>query len=1785
MSLESQTRLASTTSIRTTYFAPVSLLLGIFGFYTVSFLFSLLPKNPLQNYILGIADPLLTIALFFALLLGYRFVEKKRNPYSEIILEDFVRSLIFSKYKFQILSFLLLYKLSFFLFYIFSSYQSQPANSLYFALEYLVYNLPIFAIAYISFAGFLPFVRNKTYQLSARLSTFATLIVFIYGFMAFTNCTPNNDKDQANPLLLGLLAGNQGVISGQVGTTGIADAKIELRNIGEDTLLATAIADSSGKFIISSAGVDLEKGYELKAIYETTVGELKFSDSFYAYYPGGEKLAESHITGITSTAYHLASSVEGSTFKEKHEKAVGNMVSIGMVRKDDWSGSQPELVSKDHLGLQKHNLGTWSKMIAHDLKNGDLSGSHAQIFPNAHGGILSIDTGLLNNSLSIFPGLKTETTISIQKSNPDLVVRLFLEKAVSGVTLDSNNKLTIVADELSEAGKIIPVTLIAQSPNSKYSRKLTINVFKVKDPSVVTKEVSSSGGIVNDGTDDITLNIPPNTFPSGQSLKIHKGLGVDGRMVYVVEGQDDLGDVKVFIPGIKVQSSENKRALNDIFLPSYLETLKICQKSKSINKLTKYYIGKNANSKKYFKFLGTLHNDYRSVLCSEENIHLDNSAINVIFIHGYTIGTKYGGGDGTWYIFPQVIQSNLEVNLNRNINLFEFHWRTDNAFDLVAEDLAGAINYISANTNGGKVHIIAHSFGGLLARAYLQSNINPKLNSFTKPIKSFITISTPHSGIFLKDNDFPIGQDEFMLNNDPEEGIQSAFAACKQLSCYQAGFTSNFSKGGYENEDLKNDLIDQDSYYIEVGSFIRKLSKYSVNPFPKNLPIKVIIGRKSHKETCKSSDGDGLISLLGQRFIPNKNYTEPLNNDIIGTAFIKEVLLTDEDNLNDCKGYTHTSAFSRGSWSENNPINSSTQAMQEAFNTIYAVEKNSPSTTTASRGPRIVASNSFFTFTDQYVDTTGSMPTGIKVSNTGDSDLTTNVQITGANPDDFYIINAPKDTITLQPGDSTEIPVKFKPTSEGAKHANLTITSNDPQNDVKTIPLTGKAVVEADVSRPYSTSIRINNNSASTTSTGVTLNLSAKDNIGITAYYASNASVTPAATAVGWIQVEKSQDLSMNVSYTLPGSLIAGTFLRTVYVWFKDGAGNVSSRNSDSISLVISDVTKPTLSSFSINNNAGSTTTTSVSLNSSASDNIKVTQFYASESSAVPGAGAIWYSYAPSVAFSLNPATSPGNYTRRVYFWVRDAAGNLSSARSDTITLSVSDTEKPLIKSFSINNNAAKAASTSVILNINASDNVAISHYYASENPTDPDSTGWNTYTSAPGFNLSTGNGTKTVYLWVRDAAGNISAIKDDSILLDIVDNTRPVINSFSIAGNASVTTNTRVTLSLSASDASGVSHYYASESSTTPNASYPWQAYTSYPSFTLRGESSPGDYPRTVYVWAKDNAGNISAIKSDSITLRISDTQAPTINSFSINNGSSDTTSTSVTLNLSASDNVGVRQYYASENNYTPSSSSEWRNYSTSPSFTLSSSSSSTYKYVYVWVRDAAGHVSSVKSDSIYYKVSDTQKPYSTSVSINSGASTTTSTTVSLSLRAYDNVGIVCYTVKDVYDYYPSCQTNVSSTTSFSKTVNHTIAFTSSGTKRVHVWYFDAAGNYAYTSDTIELQSGAKITETTTGPYYSAYAPNGKRFVYQAIYNSSLVSSNTVRIRVKNTDGSKIGFSGWMKLYVNGNYAGGKSFSANQYYSLDFDYTLNSIGSEYRFYVIDNYDYNSGNIKFKRNY
>ncbi|MEK6564655.1 MAG: hypothetical protein AABZ65_06480, partial [Candidatus Omnitrophota bacterium] len=127
-------------------------------------------------------------------------------------------------------------------------------------------------------------------------------------------------------------------------------------------------------------------------------------------------------------------------------------------------------------------------------------------------------------------------------------------------------------------------------------------------------------------------------------------------------------------------------------------------------------------------------------------------------------------------------------------------------------------------------------------------------------------------------------------------------------------------------------------------------------------------------------------------------------------------------------------------------------------------------------------------------------------------------------------------------------------------------------------------------------SISINSGVSYTNSASVTLSLSATDSVGVNAYYLSTSSTTPSASDSGWIALTSTVSYSASASHILS----SGDGSKTIYAWYKDAAGNVSSVSQASITL---DATSPTIIiSSPTTSSTYSTSSNTLSLSGTASD-------------------------------------------------------------------------------------------------------------------------------------------------------------------------------------------------------------------------------------------------------------------------------------------------------------------------------------------------------------------------------------------------------------------------------------------------------------------------------------------------------------------------------------------------------------------------------------------------------
>jgi len=199
------------------------------------------------------------------------------------------------------------------------------------------------------------------------------------------------------------------------------------------------------------------------------------------------------------------------------------------------------------------------------------------------------------------------------------------------------------------------------------------------------------------------------------------------------------------------------------------------------------------------------------------------------------------------------------------------------------------------------------------------------------------------------------------------------------------------------------------------------------------------------------------------------------------------------------------------------------------------------------------------------------------------------------------------------------------------------------------------------------------------------------------------------------------------------------------------------------------------------------------------------------------------------------------------------------------------DSTAPIVTAFTIP--ATAAALTVTITTFTATDAVGVTGYLLTESATAPaaGAAGWTA--TAPASYTFASAGSNTLYAWAKDAAGNVSASLNASVVITLppgADTTPPVVTAFAIP--ATSTTLLVSITTFTATDAVGVTGYLLTETAAAPAAGAAGWTATAPASYTFATFGS-----KTLYAWAKDAAGNVSASLSASVVVAATILAGPT--------------------------------------------------------------------------------------------------------------------------------------------------------------------------------------------------------------------------------------------------------------------------------------------------------------------
>ena len=456
-------------------------------------------------------------------------------------------------------------------------------------------------------------------------------------------------------------------------------------------------------------------------------------------------------------------------------------------------------------------------------------------------------------------------------------------------------------------------------------------------------------------------------------------------------------------------------------------------------------------------------------------------------------------------------------------------------------------------------------------------------------------------------------------------------------------------------------------------------------------------------------------------------------------------------------------------------------------------------------------------------------------------------------------------------------------------------------------------------------------------------------------------------------------------------------------------------------------------------------------------------------------------------------------------------AGSLGNNKDISI-----DTTAPSAPNISIEAGASSTNKSFVNLNLGVSNGIEM---YVTNTSGCSTGGGWETFSAIKStWPLAQANATANVYVKYRDEYFNESTCVGDSILHDNISPTATNISSMTpdgtyVAGDTIVidvsfdeTVIVSGPLTLDLTLDAGTKPVSYSSGSNTSTLSF---------SYTVAAGDDSADLQNTASLVL--NGGSITDSTSNDAILTLStgvgslannknlviDNTGPTATSISIEGGASHINSSSVNLNLVATDASHMYITNSSDCN----TGGGWESFSATKS-SWSLSQANTTATVYVKYRDTAGNISACISDNIIH---DVTPPTATSISIANGATTIATTSTGLSLGA--SGALEMYITNT-----PGCSTG-GSWENFN-TSRSWILGQSDSTANVYVKYRDTAGNVSTCisddishSDTLGYQQKKylKAANISSGDLFGgSVAISGDTVIVSAISEDSNQTSIT---------------------------------------------------------------------------
>jgi len=778
--------------------------------------------------------------------------------------------------------------------------------------------------------------------------------------LGFTLTATDNDAASASDEMLVIVSPQlKTTLTGRAYNGLITGATVTLKS-NDGQSVSTTTSDDSGNFSFQDIKQSiLNAGYSLEVTGGLIDGQ-PFADTLLASYFDAGAAEHSNITAMTTLVDNLAAKISTeSSAGRQHTAAISLLNRIGLMGESDWNSLSSDNFDLDAIELGIQDAGgvqAWSDMVIADITSDtELSSPELNaLFPHAHAGLTSVTA----QAVTLFSGTESTIPVAIESSGSNDASVLTLSSAPDWLTITDGTVLARPPEGTSP-GKYSAV-LDVSLDGVHAGRKTDITVDVVKPVILLEGELNNDGVTLTNQWQDIAISAPAGALTQAYSVQYIGGVSADGETLLKFNTNPQVSDVD--LDNIELLQPDTEIIKNNYLLSSGLspiaastskridnrsENLSITSKSQtessaqrrdaiclyeqsrtgmdtsgrdvgnndgfSFGKMivfskrisaNKYGFAGTGGIKTYPMIVPSMENRFvetgetvvskcGAMLLADSSATSSESGEPVILVHGYSMGDM-APIDSYFGNLPVMLKAHGFVP-------YFYAWNTNQRFEDAAFVLGKAIEKINSDSKK-KVHLVGHSFGGVVIRTLLQGKAEAKVlrnnklemirqfesaGYFDSRVASVTTIGSPHSGVF-GDNEmvsFDGGDNIVFPDGRDNEMAGSGIASCSSVPCYELGVPWR-------------DLEDKNyGKYFGVkekkGQTAFALANSFETRYPKSIPTNILIGMyfesskkagqinkrcitkpdsgKCHFEVNVNNAGDGLISLAGQRLSPSLN--------------------------------------------------------------------------------------------------------------------------------------------------------------------------------------------------------------------------------------------------------------------------------------------------------------------------------------------------------------------------------------------------------------------------------------------------------------------------------------------------------------------------------------------------------------------------------------------------------------------------------------------------------------------------------------------------------------------------------------------------------------------------------------------------------------------------------------------------------------------------------------------------------------------------------------------------